>query len=67
MENKLENNEIKPLISIYEKDGEIEYSYSDDNAETINLNIDLLIGTFERIKKQLLELEEEEEDEEQPD
>ena len=56
--------EVIPLISIYLKDGEVAYSYSDENAEIIRANNLLLCGNLEKIKQELLDLDIELEEEE---
>ncbi len=61
---KEKEKEVKPLISIYLKDGELFHSYSEENSDIITENNVLLCGYMEKIKKELLELEEEDEEEE---
>ncbi len=55
--------EVIPLISIYLKDGEISYSYSEENAEIITENNLLLCGYLEKIKQDLVNIEMEEDEE----
>ncbi len=64
---KKEKNEkeVKPLISIYLKDGELFHSYSEENSDIITENNILLCGYVEKIKKELLELEDEEDEEDE--
>ncbi len=63
-EKDKDKKEVIPLISIYLKDDEIAYNYSDDNSEIIIANNLLLCGNLDRIKQELLDLDLEEEDEE---
>ena len=64
IKKKESEKEVKPLISIYLKDGELFHSYSEENSDIITENNILLCGYMEKIKKELLELEDEDEDEE---
>lgn len=63
-EEKESKEKVKPLISIYLKDGNIETSYSEENSEIIIANNYLLCGHLEKIKQDLLNIEEEEEEDE---
>ena len=54
--------EVMPLISIYLKDGEIFHSYSEENSETITENNILLCGYLEKIKRELLGIEDEQQE-----
>ncbi len=49
--------EVTPLISIYLKDGDISYAYSDENSDIITDNNLLLCGNLEKIKQELLDLD----------
>ncbi len=61
-----EKSEVIPLISIYLKDGDISYAYSDsdESSDIITSNNLLLCGTLEKIKQELLDLDLDLEDEE---
>ncbi len=61
-EKKEPKKEIKPLISIYLKDGKIEHSYSEDNSEIIEENNYLLHGFLGKIQQELLNIDLEDED-----
>ncbi len=63
-EKDKDKKEVIPLISIYLKDGDISYSYSEDNQEIIITNNLLLCGNLDKIKQELLDLDLEEEEEE---
>ena len=62
-DNEENKNEVIPLISIYLKDGDISYAYSDEGSDIITDNNLLLCGTLEKIKQELLDLDLDLEDE----